>query len=87
MWPAWLLISFFPLVGDRVTDDWERWERGWKEYIADRRRDMSHVILETDCPGCERRVGALIIDGPDPVFVEVQCPRDVCAKRWTERVT
>lgn len=55
----------------------------WKEYAEPEGRDLSGALLETDCPGCGRHVGALIIDGPDPVFVDVECPR--CGHGWTER--
>ncbi len=41
---------------------------------------------ETDCPRCEHRVGAFIVDGPDPVFADLVCPRPSCAHEWAERV-
>lgn len=49
-------------------------------------RRFDTAILETDCPECGRHVGALIKDGPDPVFADVTCPRDVCGHEWSERV-
>lgn len=61
----------------------------WKEYVAPP-ADMSQLadaILETTCPGCGHLVGALIVDGPDPVFADVVCPRDVCQHEFSERVS
>ncbi len=61
--------------------------RDWKEFVAPP-ADMSPLkgaLLETDCPKCGRHVGALIIDGPDPAFADVQCPYKECAAEWTER--
>lgn len=49
--------------------------------------DLTGAFLETVCPSCDRTVGALVIDGPDPVFVDLQCPRDLCGHEWTERVS
>lgn len=49
-------------------------------------RRFDDAFLETDCPGCGRHVGALIKDGPDPVFADVTCPRDACGHEWSERV-
>lgn len=49
-------------------------------------RRFDGAILETDCPECDRHVGALVIDGPDPVFVDVACPHGDCGHRWTERI-
>ena len=43
-------------------------------------RPIVDAFVEEDCPGCERHVGALLIDGPDPVFADVQCPR--CSHVW-----
>lgn len=60
-------------------------ERDWKEFVEPRGRDLSHAILETDCPGCEKHVGALIVDGPDPVFADLVCP--LCGHEFTERVS
>ncbi|MCT1395634.1 hypothetical protein M4D51_07830 [Microbacterium sp. p3-SID338] len=44
------------------------------------------AFFETVCPSCEHTVGALVIDGPDPVFVDVQCPRTGCGHEWTEQI-
>ncbi|MFF3029114.1 hypothetical protein [Microbacterium sp. NPDC057944] len=43
-------------------------------------------VRETDCPECGRHVHAHIIDGPDPVFIDLACPRDLCRHVWSERV-
>lgn len=72
-------------------DPWEPAERDWKSYREQADEvDLSYMyesILETVCPKCGQTVGALIIDGPDPVFVDVQCPRwDVCGHIWNERI-
>lgn len=68
-----------------MDDEWVPWEAGWKAYIEDRlgRPDMSHAILETVCPACDKPVGALVKNGPDPAFIEVTCP--LCGTDWTER--
>ena len=78
------------------VDPWAPAERDWKEHVEQSMSHDSskfdHAILETDCPKCERHVGALIIDGPDPVFVSLVCPR--CGHgddrndgpEWVERV-
>lgn len=47
---------------------------------------MDDALLETICPGCGHLVAAFIVDGPDPVFADVVCPRDVCEHEWSERV-
>lgn len=64
-------------------------ERDWKEYAEQRMghegRDWGHAILETECPSCGRRVGALIRDDDDR-WKNVVCPRDVCGHVWTEEV-
>lgn len=44
------------------------------------------AFLETVCPKCERTCCAFVIDGPDPVFVDVACPFDNCGHQWTERI-
>lgn len=49
-------------------------------------RGFEGAFLETDCPGCGWHVWAFIVDGPDPVFVDVVCPRDPCNHEWAERV-
>ncbi|MCK2024610.1 hypothetical protein KZC52_16905 [Microbacterium sp. kSW2-24] len=49
--------------------------------------DLMGALHGTICPNCQRTVGALVIDGPDPVFVDLQCPRDVCGHEWSERVS
>lgn len=79
-----------------IADPWAPAERDWKEFAepaaAHDSRPFDHAILETDCPGCGRHVGALIIDGPDPVFVSLVCP--LCSHgddrddgpEWVERV-
>lgn len=72
-------------------DPWEPQERDWKEFAEQaQERDLSYMfesILDTTCPKCGHKVGALIIDGPDPVFADVQCPRwDVCGHIWNERI-
>lgn len=62
-------------------------EPDWKEFVAPP-ADMSPLkgaLLETDCPKCGRHVGALIIDGPDPVFADLVCSRVECGHLWTER--
>lgn len=59
-------------------------EPDWKEFVRPEVRDLSHALHETDCPNCGRHVGALIVDGPDPVFADVECPQ--CHFPWTERV-
>lgn len=48
--------------------------------------DLTGAFVATVCPSCEHTVGAFVIDGPDPVFADVQCPRDVCGNEWSERV-
>lgn len=49
-------------------------------------RQFDGAFLETVCPSCDHTVGALVIDGPDPVFVDVQCPRAGCGHEWTEQL-
>lgn len=44
------------------------------------------AFLETVCPECGRTGCAFVIDGPDPVFVDVECPYDNCRHRWAERI-
>lgn len=72
-----------------VVDPWAPVDRDWKEFaepaLGQESRSFDHAILETDCPKCGRHVGALIIDGPDPVFVDVQCPHVECGEVWNER--
>lgn len=64
-------------------------EPDWKEFAeqfaAHDSRPFDGALIETVCPGCGRTVGALVIDGPDPVFADVQCPHKECAAEWTER--
>ena len=62
-------------------------DRDWKEYLEPHGRDLSDGIRKTECPKCGKWVGAMVIDGPDPVFVDLKCPRtDVCGEQWSERV-
>lgn len=49
--------------------------------------DLTGAFLETVCPNCQYTVGAFVIDGPDPVFADLQCPRGVCGHEWSERVS
>lgn len=44
------------------------------------------AFLETTCPSCGKHVSAFIVDGPDPVFADLVCPRDECGHEWSERV-
>lgn len=60
-------------------------DRDWKSYLEPGWRDLSHTIFLIDCPGCEKHVGALIVDGPDPVFADLVCP--LCSHEWNERVS
>lgn len=62
-------------------------EPDWKDYVPGRlgSRDMNGALLETDCPECGRHVGALVIDGPDPDFADMQC--HPCGAIWNERVS
>lgn len=64
---------------------------GAAKQIAEQRAepalDLMGAFLDTVCPCCARKVGALVIDGPDPVFVDVQCPRVECGHEWSERVS
>lgn len=74
------------------VDVWAPRERDadWKEFAepaaAHDSSQFAGAIFETDCPGCGHHVGALVIDGPDPVFVDLACPRDACEHEWSERV-
>lgn len=74
-----------------AVDPWAPVERDWKEFLepalAFDNSKFDRAFLDTTCEACGKHVNALIIDGPDPVFVEVQCPRDVCGAVWSERVT
>ncbi|MEW2459851.1 hypothetical protein [Microbacterium sp. K41] len=45
------------------------------------------AFLTTICPGCGHDVNALVVDGPDPVFADLVCPRVGCGHEWTEAVT
>lgn len=73
-----------------TVDPWAPAERDWKEFVEPLLHDVpkkfDRAILETDCPSCGRHVGALIIDGPDPVFVDVACPHEDCTHQWPERI-
>ncbi|QXE28912.1 MULTISPECIES: hypothetical protein [Microbacterium] len=63
---------------------------GAAKQVAEQRAeavDLTGAFLETVCPSCDRTVGALVIDGPDPVFVDVQCPLAGCGHEWTEAIT
>lgn len=72
-----------------VTDESDVF--GAAKQVAEQRAeptpDLKGAFLETVCPNCQRTVGALVIDGPDPVFVDLQCPRDLCGHEWSERVS
>lgn len=48
------------------------------------RESVTGGLLETECPGCRHDVYALIIDGADPHFIDLMCPRDICGTEWTE---
>jgi hypothetical protein len=60
----------------------------WNETNLEREealRTFEGANLETDCPRCGWHVWAHIVDGPDPVFIELVCPRDDCKYEWWER--
>lgn len=57
----------------------EAWDEA--EYYA---QQMVGGLLAPQCPKCEMTVGAMVMDGPDPVFADVQCP--ACTHVWSERV-
>ena len=59
-------------------------KRVMEDRAASASRRFGDAILETDCPSCGRHVGALIKDGPDPVFADVGCFQ--CGHEWSERV-
>lgn len=72
------------------VDAWEPREPDWKEFAEQAAehdpRPFYEAIRERECPGCGKWVGAIVIDGPDPVFVDLRCPRtDVCGEVWSER--
>lgn len=60
----------------RAKDDWDE-----ATYYAQR---LAGALLETTCPNppCGMRIGALVIDGPDERWTELECP--ACRHRWTE---
>lgn len=66
-------------------------ERHWKEYAEQYDEAVSYAqhmaggLLDCTCPSCGRHVGAFVVDGPDPVFADLVCPRDVCGHEWMER--
>lgn len=80
-------------VADRLIDEVfpEDDVFGAAKQVAEQRTepapDLMGAFLETVCPNCHRTVGALVIDGPDPVFVDLQCPRAECGHKWSERVS
>lgn len=80
-------------VADRLIDEVfpEYDVFGAAKQVAEQRvepaPDLMGAFLETVCPNCRRTVGALVIDGPDPVFADVQCPRVECGHGWSERVS
>lgn len=45
------------------------------------------AFLATVCPGCGHEVHAFVVDGPDPVFVDLACPRPACGQEFTEAIT
>ncbi|QNA93225.1 MULTISPECIES: hypothetical protein [unclassified Microbacterium] len=45
------------------------------------------AFLATTCPGCDHDVSAFVVDGPDPVFVDLVCPRPSCSHEFTEAIT
>lgn len=62
----------------------------WRAMILEREdmsRSFDRASIGTICPSCGHHVWAHIIDGPDPVFVTLACPRDACRHEWAERVT
>lgn len=69
-----------------AVDPWEPAEKDWKEYVEPMldRPHFDHAFFETDCPGCHKHVGALVVDGPDPVFADLTCP--LCGHEWAERI-
>lgn len=73
-----------------MADAWEPRERDWKAFAEQAAEHDLHpfddAIRQTECPKCGKWVGAIVIDGPDPVFVDLRCPRtDVCGEVWSER--
>lgn len=68
-----------------VNDPWDPFTAA--KWVAETEPppDMRHAFLDTTCEACGKHVGALIINGPDPAFIEVQCPH--CAATWWERVS
>ncbi len=67
------------------------------DYMGDRKQSLESRVpldpqqfegafIETVCPLCDKQVAAFVIDGPDPVFVDLQCPRDPCGHEFTERI-
>lgn len=74
-----------------LTEEIDPWSPDWKEWIEPRfAHDSSRfddAFRETECPACGRQIGAFVVDGPDPVFVDLVCPRDVCGHRFTERIS
>ena len=71
-----------------TVDPWAPAEKDWKAYAETMldRPSFDHAIFETDCADCGKHVGALIVDGPDPVFVDVACPHEDCTHQWPERI-
>ena len=67
-------------MGDR-----KRWLETQAE-IDERTRTFEGSNIETTCPGCGWDVWAHVVDGPDPVFINLVCPRDNCNHEFTERV-
>lgn len=66
-------------------------ERDWKEFAEQfdghDSSQFDDAIRETECPKCGKWIGAIVVDGPDPVFIDLKCPRtDVCGEQWSERV-
>lgn len=65
--------------------DAKRWRESQMER-EDAWRGFEGSNLEVDCPECGWHVWAHIVDGPDPAFVELVCPRDECEHEFSERV-
>lgn len=66
-----------------MSDPWDAdWFLDAKRQKEDwvRHEPFEDAFAYLDCPHCERHVGAFLVDGPDPVFADVQCPR--CGHRW-----
>lgn len=81
------MVGVVPGLGEGCE---EMTDRDWKEFLEPALghdpAPFDDTIRTTVCPSCGRWVGALVIDGPDPVFTDLRCPRtDVCGLVWSER--